>query len=132
VVEYEVCLFGTERWGAAEALSQPQPTIEVLDHPIAFTGGLFEAFAVQYLYRTAQVLNHTGVFQSSRRQSDTRTSGAEHLRKEFMGQRQQGGIDSILTHEQPASQTLFDVMQAVAGCELGDLHAMHEGEAADF
>ena len=67
VAEVEVCLFGTERRGAANALSQTQPAIEVLNHPIAFTGGLFEAFAVQYLYRAAQILNHTGAFQGSRR-----------------------------------------------------------------
>src|SRR5580698_407674 len=88
VVEYEVCLFGTERRGAADALSQAQPAIEVLDHPIAFTGGLFEAFAVQYFHSAAQVLNHTSVFQSSGRQSDAGTPGAEHLRKEYVGQRQ--------------------------------------------
>ena len=130
MVEEEVCLFDTERRGAANALSQAQPAIKVLDHPIAFTSSLFEAFAVHYLYRAAQILNHTGAFQSSRRQSDAGTPGAEHLRKEFMGQRQQGRIDSILTHQQPACQTLFDLMKAVASGELGDLHAMHQGETA--
>jgi hypothetical protein len=67
VAEEEVCLFGTERKRAANVLSQAQSTVKVLDHPIAFTGSLFEAFSVQYLYRAAQVLNHTGAFQSSRR-----------------------------------------------------------------
>jgi len=59
-------------------------------------------------------------------------SSAEHLSQEIVSQGKQLRIESVLAHQQPAGETLFNAMEPVAGGKLCDLHAMHESEVAEF
>ena len=104
----------------------------MLDHAIALAGSFFEGFAIQYLHGTAHILNEPRIFEDAYRQRYAGTSGTEHLGKKFVGKRKQLRIDAILTHQQPARQALLNLMQPVASRKLGDLHPMHQSEAAEF
>ena len=106
--------------------------VEVLDYPVAFAGGGFKALAIQDGHGSAQVFDQSRAFEHSRGQAYAGAARAQHLSKEFVGKGKNLRVDAILAHEEPAHQALLGFMQAVAGRELGHLHALHQGEAAQF
>src|ERR1700724_4420128 len=100
----------------------------MLNHSIAFAGSLLQILAGYYLDSAAHVFNQAIAFENTGGQSHAGTSGAQHLRQEFVSERQKFRIDPILAHQQPARQALVYIMKAVAGGELRNLHSLHEGE----
>ncbi len=111
---------------------QTQATIEVLNHPIAFARDFLELFAIHNPDSAARILNQPRVFQYPGSETHRGTTRSEHLAEIFMRERQPRGIYAILAHEQPAGQTLFHFVQAIAGSQLSDLHTVHQAESAKF
>ncbi len=104
----------------------------MLNDAVALTGDRFQALTIQDFHGTAQVLDQARILQNAGRQADAGTPGAQHLREKVVGEWQELRVEAVLTHKEPARQTLIDSMQPVAGGQLGHLHAMHETEVAQF
>ena len=65
-------------------LFQAEATIEVLDNSIALASYGFQALAIQYLNRTAQVLYQSGIFEDPSGQANAGASSTEHLSEEVV------------------------------------------------
>ena len=115
-----------------ERLFQAESPVEVLDDSVALTGGFFQALAIYDPHRTAQVFNSAGAFKDpAARLTLGRPVPSICARNSWVNGRDRR-IDAILTHQQPSRQTLPNVMQTVASGKLGDLHSVHESEAAEL
>lgn len=47
------------------------------------------------------------------------TAGTDHLRKELLSEAKPGFADAVGNHKQPARETLFHLVETVAGDDLG-------------
>ena len=97
------------------------------DYAVAFAGGLFQAAAIRDRDSASDVFYETCVLKFSRRAGHRYPAGAEHQRDELLRQRQNVAAHSVVGHQQPTGQALFDVMQAIAERGLADL----DGEFVD-
>ena len=122
----------SNQWPLLNELFQAHTTVEVLDHSIALTSGVFQTLAVQDLDRAAQIFNETRAFQGTRGQAHAGTARAQHLSKELVSERKQSGVHAVLAHEKPAREALLNLMQTIARGQLCHLHAVHQGEAAKY
>jgi len=67
-----------------ELIISTKAAIKVLYHLIALASSLLEAFAIQYLHRTAHIFNQPGASQGSCRKTHAGSAGTEHLRQKFV------------------------------------------------
>jgi hypothetical protein len=116
--------------GREKILLQTHTAVKTLDYRITFADDLFQALAVQDLYRASRVFYQSGIFKHGGGQAYAGAPRTEHLRHEFMGQGKVLGIHPILAHQEPPDEALFDLVQAIAGGELSYLESIHQGEAA--
>src|SRR5579864_2457160 len=94
----------------------------LVDSCVAFAGGGFQSGSVFNRYLAATIGNQPGFLQDTRRDRHAGAPRAEHMRNKFLGQRKSGFPDSILAHQQPASQSLIDFMETVASGNLDCLN----------
>src|SRR5580704_13561560 len=73
----------------------------VADSGVTLARHVFETLAVDNNDPAPAILNETRLFKLASHQSDRRPPDAEHLRKKFLGQRKDIGIDPIPGLEQP-------------------------------
>src|SRR5581483_11161085 len=107
-------------------IAQGKSAVEMLDGLVAFAGCQFQFLAVDDFDRPAQVFDESRLLQNAGRQAHARPSGAQHLREKLVGDGKKFRVHAVLTHEQPARQPLFDLVQPVAGGNLGNLKALHQ------
>ena len=93
-----------------------------MDSRIAFAGGLLEAFAVVDGHVASGIGDQPGLAQDACCDSDGTAADAQHHGDKFMGEGHAIGLHPVMTHEQPASEALFELMGAIAGGGLGGLH----------
>src|ERR1700682_591162 len=91
---------------------------QVLHNRIAFTRRALKCFAVEDADVTPSILNQAATLQASSCRVHARTLCTEHLREKLLREKRHGATDSVLDHEQPASQPLLQAMKAVASCNL--------------
>src|SRR2546426_7983551 len=84
--------------------------VQLPDYAIALTGCLFQTFSIDDFYRATGVLNEACPLQYSGGQANTRPSGSKHFSEKFVSHWQQIGTNSILAHEQPACETLINLV----------------------
>src|SRR5580692_11746297 len=92
---------------------------------IAFAGGSFQLGFAQNGYISPSVGDHSRSLQNARGYADRGTPRSEHLRQKFLRQGKSLTTNSIMTHQQPPRQSLFNVMKAVASGQLGGLNTQY-------
>jgi hypothetical protein len=78
---------------------------------------------------SATILDSTGFLERTGSNGDACAARTEHTREELVGERERVGMHAILSHENPAIQTLVDFVQAVASGNLLALQGLNVAEA---
>src|SRR4051794_2785644 len=91
------------------------------DDSIAFAGAGLQSFAVEDCDLAALRLNPTAILQRFQHLGDASPADAQHEGEEFVREINRVGIHAVLRHEEPATTTLGNGMQSVAG---GALHGL--------
>jgi hypothetical protein len=104
---------------------------EVADDGITLAGGAFKALAIDNLYATPAVSDKAVPLEGSGGEGDAGAAGAEHLSKKLLRQVEVIGFETVPDHQQPAGESFFYLVEAVAGGELAEdealaLHALHD------
>jgi hypothetical protein len=115
----------------ATSLSAEEFSVVFADQFVAFAAGGFEGFAVEDADGAARIFDDLGFLQGAGGLGDAAAVGAEHGGEEVVGEREEARLDAVLRHEEPAGEALFDVVEAIAGGRLRNLHAVDDGEAAE-
>lgn len=79
----------------------------------------------------ATALNGGVFLQGSSRKTYGRPVGAEHDGQKIVCEGQRIRVNAILSHEKPARQTLFHLMQSIACGGLRHLHALEDSVAVE-
>src|SRR5664279_5184225 len=82
---------------------------------------LFEALAVKHNDAPPPILNQTHPFELACYQRYSGSIDPEHLRQEFLSQRQHVTVDSILGLKQPACEAALHRMEGIARRRLLNL-----------
>jgi hypothetical protein len=90
----------------------------IVDYLVAFTHHRFQAFPIDDLDMAARVMDQTYILQVPRRYGNALPSSAHHICDVLLRHQDLGAIHSIVAHEQPSAETLFQRMQAVADSRL--------------
>src|SRR5258706_14673084 len=88
---------------------------------IALATGVLQALAVEDLDVSAAVFDETSALQDARRDGHGGAVGPQHLRKEFVSQRQHRRRNPVLGGKEPARQSRFQLMEAITGSRLRHL-----------
>ncbi len=88
------------------------------DRSVTLAGGFLQPFSVHNFHDSVSVTDHSGFVQDSGSNGHAGASSPEHTRKKFVGERQNSTADSILAHQQPARQTLLNLVKAIAHSNL--------------
>ena len=83
--------------------------------PVALAGDHFEAFAIDDGDRAPTISDQPRALHLPDGFSDPGAPHAEHRREEFVGHRHGIAVQPIARHQEPASATLLDAVQPVAG-----------------
>src|ERR1700759_2959599 len=104
---------------------------EIADDGVALARGLFQTFAIDDLDAATAVPDEAVALEGSRGEGNAGAAGAEHFSEKLLRQLKMIGFEAIPNHQQPASESFFDFVEAVAGGELAEdealaLHALHD------
>ena len=104
---------------------------EIADDGVALARSVFKPFAVDDLDASTAVSYEAVTLERSRGKGDAGAAGAKHLSEKFLSQLKVIGFEAIPNHQQPASESFFDFVEAVAGGELAEdealaLYALHD------
>ena len=91
------------------------------NYGVAFAGSFFEFLAIQDFYGAAVVLDNLALLQDTGSEADARPVRAEHGGQEIVGDGEDLGVNTILSHQEPASEALLDAVEAIARSRLRDL-----------
>src|SRR6185437_12427612 len=72
----------------------------------------------------AAVLDQAAALQLSGGKGDAGPAGAEHFCKKLLGQFEVVTLKAVPDHQQPASEALFDFVEAMAGRQLAENEAL--------
>ena len=92
---------------------------EALDYGEALAGCVCEAFAVDDVDLAAAVPDDATALKAAGGEGDGGAAGADHVGEDLLGELHGGAFEPVGDHEQPAGETLFNLVKAVAGGELG-------------
>ena len=92
------------------------------DVVIAFARRIFEPRAVFNPHFASVVGNEPGLLQHACGNRNARTPRPQHVRQEFVRERNEIAIEPVLAHQQPSCESLVHFVQAVAGSDLSCLH----------
>jgi len=84
--------------------------VEMADGAITLTSGVFELFAIQDGDDPASIFNISFLLKNTGRRTHAGAVGAEHGGQKIMGNKHGASIHAVMSHEQPARETLFDIM----------------------
>ena len=104
----------------------------VLNRRIAITGRILQLAFVEEGHIAPRVRDHAGSVQHAGRQADARPTSPQHLAKQFLRQRKLIGAKQVMTHQEPAGEALFYLVQTVAGGNLHGLHGKTLTKAMEF
>jgi hypothetical protein len=96
--------------------------IVLLDDCVALTRELLKFFAIHNLYGAARIPDYFLSLQNTGRNCHAGSIRTQHHPEEIMCDRYGSGVDSILSHEQPASQAFLDLVKPIARGRLGYLY----------
>ena len=104
---------------------------EIADDGVALARGVFKPFAVDDLDASTAVSDKAVTLEGSSGEGDAGAAGAEHFSQKLLSQLKVIGFEAIPNHQQPASESFFDFVEAVAGGELAEdealaLYALHD------
>src|SRR5205809_533322 len=103
-------------------LWSPQQAVKLLFHgPVAFAHGGFQALSLEDGDPSAVIMDQTGVLKRAENFRDANPPDAQHMRQEFVRQRELGDLDPVMGHKNPPTTPLLDMMQAVTSHPLRDL-----------
>jgi hypothetical protein len=106
--------------------------IELLDDSVALTGACFQFLAVHNPHSAAGVFNALLLLQNGGSVANRGPIRSQHNCEEIVSHGYQSGLDSVLGHEQPPCQALFNLVQSIAGNRLRNLHALHYSVARQY
>lgn len=103
--------------------------VQATNHAAALASCVDESLAVEDANAAAVVLDHAGALQVAGRDGNGGTASSEHLREELLRERKLRFLDTIMHHEQPASEAGFGIVLSIAGDKL---HRHHRLELHEF
>ena len=92
--------------------------LKLSDDCVTLADRLLQLLSVHNLQGAVFITDHSGLLLDSCSDGHAGASGSQHARKKLVSKRQNGRAYSVLTHQQPARQTLLDLMKAVADGDL--------------
>src|SRR5271165_1263142 len=85
----------------------------LIDSLVAFAGGVFESRAVFDRYLAAAIGDQPCFLEDAGGNRDAGSASAQHVGNEFLSKRKGSIPHAVLAHEQPAGQSLFDLVKAI-------------------
>ena len=95
----------------------------VFDHVVALARSVFQSCSIQNADRTPCVVNQLLLFEDRRRRRDRRTSRTQHFGEIFLRERKCLAVRAVRTKQQPAGESLLDLMFGIA---CSGLHHLNE------
>lgn len=103
------------------SLEEAEADVFFVDDAVALAGGLLEAFAVPDGDEAAGTGDEAGLLQDAGGGGDGGAAGAEHDGEKFLGDGETIALHAVLAHQEPARETRFERVHAIAGGGLGGL-----------
>src|SRR5437879_2653038 len=99
------------------------PKIQLLlYHLVALTTGFFQCLTIDNRDMTAVVADQSSPLQNFSGHRHTRTSSPKHLREKLLSQWQNISANTVVAHQKPPRQPLFNSMKPIAGSDLCNFH----------
>jgi len=92
-----------------------------IDGSVAFASRLFESLPIENTDFAACVVNQAGILQPPCRHGHGFPASSEHIGDEFLGQKKVIRRDPVADQKQPAAQSPFERVKAIARCRDRDL-----------
>jgi hypothetical protein len=117
------------KYGTSVPLPCRDKRLAAFERPRNIRKRRFQVYCYRESAMSPPIFNHSRKLQLSRRFANARSTCTKHCGKLLLGERNAVQSNSILRHQEPSSQTLFDLVQSVTGRDLLRFQQLQVGEA---